>query len=103
MAFVCKTIFSFSILRCSPKAQVIRDCVAQDPPSSEISATAVSLKGVPSSLPIAPAQSSGVGQALVARKSTELSWGQKLLGFGAFVAAGAGAGVITKVCTACFD
>lgn len=54
----------------------------------------------PSSQPIAPAQSSG--QALVAQKPSELSWGQKLLGLGAIVTAGAGAGVLTKVCTPCF-
>lgn len=75
------------------------DCLAQDPPSSEIAATALSSRGVPSVQPIAPAQSSGVVQAVVARKPSEQSWGQKLLGLGAIVTAGAGAGVITKVCT----
>lgn len=47
----------------------------------------------PSSQPIAPAQ-----QVVVAQKPRELSWGQKLLGLGVIVAAGAGAGVVTKVC-----
>lgn len=47
----------------------------------------------PSSQPTAPAQ-----QVLVAQKPRELSWGQKLLGLGVIVAAGAGAGVVTKVC-----
>jgi len=54
----------------------------------------------PTSQAIAPAQSSG--QMLVAQKPSELSWGQKLLGLGAIVTAGAGAGVLTKVCTAVF-
>lgn len=53
-----------------------------------------------SSQAITPAQSSG--QMLVAQKPSELSWGQKLLGLGAIVTAGAGAGVLTKVCTAVF-
>lgn len=40
----------------------------------------------------------GVGQALATKQPTPLSWGQKMLGLGAIVAAGAGAGVLTKVC-----
>ena len=72
--------------------------VAQDPSSAEIAAAAaVSSRGVPSSQPVAPAQSVGAGQAPVAPKPSGLSWGQKLLGLGAIVTAGAGAGVITKV------
>lgn len=47
----------------------------------------------PLSQPVAQAPA----QALVVQKPG-LSWGQKLLGIGAIVTAGAGAGVITKVC-----
>nr|PNR48494.1 hypothetical protein PHYPA_012971 [Physcomitrium patens] len=68
-----------------------------DPPSSEVAAASAATKGaqvsVPSSQSIAPAQS----QPLTALARRELSWGQKLLGLGAIVAASAGAGVITKV------
>ncbi|KAG0571936.1 hypothetical protein KC19_VG055300 [Ceratodon purpureus] len=66
-----------------------------DPSSSEAAATAAAAKDVqaqaPSSQPIAPAQ-----QVVVAQKPRELSWGQKLLGLGVIVAAGAGVGVVTK-------
>lgn len=40
----------------------------------------------------------GIGQALATKQPTPLSWRQKMLGLGAIVAAGAGAGVLTKVC-----
>jgi peroxin-14 len=63
-----------------------------DPPSSEVAATAGPAKDAqPASQPIASAQ-----QAVVAQKPRELSWGQKLLGLGVIVAAGASAGVVTK-------
>ncbi|XP_024396097.1 peroxisomal membrane protein PEX14 isoform X1 [Physcomitrium patens] len=68
-----------------------------DPPSSELATAAAAATGaqasVSSSLPNAPVQS----QALVAQKTRELSWGQKLLGLGAILSAGAGASVIAKV------
>jgi peroxin-14 len=67
-----------------------------DPPTSEVASTPVPSTSVqaaaPSPQPVAPP-----AQALVAaQKPHEYTWGQKLLGLGAIVTAGAGAGVLTK-------